>query len=162
MNRSRGVAVFDNGKSIAATRLSRPFAGRRVVVLLDEVRVVISTQVLIAVSDDDAVHEIRASLSALDCDVTVVDRDSDAVAVIQQTHPQLVLVGVQEDCCDHLDWVKTIKNESIVIAVVNLSDADAIGRSIEAGVDDFVTMPIERREVSNRIARILELHDSFR
>ncbi|ELP34618.1 hypothetical protein RBSWK_01450 [Rhodopirellula baltica SWK14] len=26
MNRSRGVVVFDNGKSIAATRLSRPFA----------------------------------------------------------------------------------------------------------------------------------------
>jgi len=25
MNRSRGAVVFDNGKSIAATRLSRPF-----------------------------------------------------------------------------------------------------------------------------------------
>ncbi|WP_417377457.1 DUF6714 family protein [Gimesia maris] len=28
MNRSRGVVVFDNGKSIAATRLSRSFVGR--------------------------------------------------------------------------------------------------------------------------------------
>ena len=30
MNRSRGVVVFDNGKSIAATRLSRPFPGLRI------------------------------------------------------------------------------------------------------------------------------------
>ena len=31
MNRSRGAVVFDNGKSIAATRLSRPFVGTCIV-----------------------------------------------------------------------------------------------------------------------------------
>src|SRR6056297_3388036 len=36
MNRSRGVVVFGNGKSIAATRLSRPFAYRTQFTLRDQ------------------------------------------------------------------------------------------------------------------------------
>jgi hypothetical protein len=37
MNRSRGVVVFDHGKSTAATRLSRTFVGLRICVCCDSI-----------------------------------------------------------------------------------------------------------------------------
>lgn len=124
----------------------------------------ITPRVLIAVRDDNDVSEICASLLDANYDITVADCDEDLIAIVQQNQPHLVLVGVDDVNRDCIDWVGVIKNDStsIVMAVIKLSDADAIRRSIAVGVDDFLTTPVRRTATSVRIAKILRLHDTLR
>lgn len=118
-------------------------------------------RILVAgMSEADAGH-IREHLSNNGYEIRFVDTDVDVFEQMRAFQPQLVLLDTAMESFDAFSTCKRIKQDSIamVLIVISLSAHDDIERAVESGMDDFVSKPLKRLELQERVVKLLKLQD---
>jgi CheY-like chemotaxis protein len=90
---------------------------------------------------------------------TAVDADT-ALEAVRTVRPRLILMDLQLPGVDGLELTKQLKadpetREIIVIAVTAYAMKGDQDRALAAGCDDYVTKPIDTRQLPETIARHL-------
>jgi DNA-binding response OmpR family regulator len=127
-----------------------------------------STTVLVVDDNIDNADLLRDYLAARGFHVVVAHSGDEALAQFDQTRPALVLLDVMMpgrsgwDVCrlmkQHPDHGKSIR----VIMVTALKEWDDKQSALQEGADDYLTKPIDFRDLDTRIERNLALLDVAR
>ena len=116
--------------------------------------------VLVVDDDPDLRRLMRRTLERWH-DVLEADGVAEALALVSQRHVDLVLLDVMMPGTDGLAGCRAIKAASKdylpVLLVTALGAQDDRNAGLEAGADDFLTKPVDRRELVLRVATFLRL-----
>ncbi len=86
----------------------------------------------------------------------------DALAIVDQQAPDLILLDVMMPDIDGCEVARRIKSKSSsknipVVMVTALGDHDARMLGLSAGAEDFLTKPVDRAELCMRVRNLLRL-----
>ena len=118
----------------------------------------------VLVVDDELMNRslIRATLGGF-CDVMEADSGAKALELLQQRPVDLVLLDVMMPLMNGYEACRKIKEQAReflpVLLVTALDEQDDRNRGLESGADDFLTKPVDRRELLLRTRSFLRLRD---
>lgn len=122
-----------------------------------------STTLLVVDDNIDNADLLRDYLAARGFHVVVAHSGDEALAQFEQTRPALVLLDIMMpgrsgwDVCrlmkQHPDHGKSVR----VIMVTALKEWDDKQSALQEGADDYLTKPIDFRDLDTRIERNLAL-----
>lgn len=97
-------------------------------------------------------------------DVTTAADANDAMASIRTTPPDLILMDVQLPGIDGLELTRRLKADPatkpiVIIAVTAYAMKGDQEKALIAGCDDYVTKPIDTKELPLTVARHLAARD---
>jgi DNA-binding NtrC family response regulator len=117
------------------------------------------TRVLI-VDDDVAMAKYLAShLARRNFEVTVASGDQEALRIFRSLDPLLVLLDTSMTSANGAGVLERMKHIKPTVSIVVLSaskDPEAIFRVSKLGADEYLTKPIDPKELDVRIGRVLE------
>ena len=117
------------------------------------------TRVLI-VDDDVAMAKYLAShLGRRNFEVAVASGDQEALRMFRSLDPVLVLLDISMSSSNGVGVLERIKHIKPTVSIVVLSaskDPEAIFRVSKLGADEYLTKPIDPKELDVRIGRVLE------
>ncbi|MDH4203820.1 MAG: response regulator [Phycisphaerae bacterium] len=105
---------------------------------------------------------ILAYLEDIDCESLSAAGGQEALEMIQNDPPDLVLLDVMMPKISGFEVCKRIKNnpetaDIPVIMVTALSEMGDIERAINSGTDDFLSKPVNKWELLARVRTMLKL-----
>lgn len=110
--------------------------------------------------DDDrvAVLTLASLLNDLYFEVSSADNGHDAWTILKDGYPWLIILDWVMPLVDGVELCKRIRAEQetfsikpYIIAVSSKADATDKAQFLEAGADDYVTKPFDRREMMARV-----------
>lgn len=120
----------------------------------------------ILVVDDDSTNLklIKALLTKEGYDCLCKKNGQDALLVLKQYRPDLMLIDVMMPVMDGFELTRQIKaNESTknipVILVTALSDRNSRIEGLETGAEEFINKPIDQMELKIRVRNLLRLKE---
>ena len=118
--------------------------------------------VLIVDDNEQNLELIQAYLEDLDCETIPAYDGQQALDVIAQNPPDLILLDIMMPKMSGFEVCKRVKNdpktaEIPIIMVTALHEFGDIERAIEAGTDDFLSKPVNRLELTTRVRTMLKL-----
>jgi len=119
--------------------------------------------ILIVEDEEDLRHVLIFNLEAAGHRVIAASRGAEAIRLVKQEVPDLVLLDVMLPDVTGLDVCRQIKTEAATkhtCVVMLTARAEEIDRVVgfELGADDYVTKPFSVRELVLRISAILRRH----
>ncbi|MDB4969035.1 MAG: hypothetical protein JWN44_4724 [Myxococcales bacterium] len=118
----------------------------------------------ILVVDDQALNRelIRAFLDGSDHELVDAGSGEEALAAAERQPPDLVLLDVMMPGIDGYETTQRLKEQAgdkflPVILLTSLADSTAKVTGLLMGADEFLTKPIDRRELTARIRNLLAL-----
>lgn len=119
---------------------------------------------ILLVEDDIPLAEWVADyLTARDFKVTTTGRGDDAVELINQLNPDLVLLDGMLPGMDGLDVCKTVRpnfENPIIMLTARDEEIDEV-LGLEMGADDYITKPVRARALLARIRVLLRRSDKI-
>src|SRR5260370_843804 len=125
---------------------------------------------LIPVGDDvpDNVEILQLRLESQGYEIITARDGEEALAVIRDKLPDLILMDIQMPKLDGIETVKQLKSDGSlpfipVILVTARTDAKDVVAGLEAGGDDYLTKPVDQAALVARaraMLRIKALHDT--
>jgi adenylate cyclase len=123
----------------------------------------------ILVVDDipDNVEILRMRLGSLGYEVVVAEDGEQALAVVRETPPDLILLDIMMPRIDGLEVVRRLKADAtlpfipVILVTAKASPTDVVA-GLDAGGDDYLSKPIEHGALVARVRamlRIKALHD---
>ena len=112
----------------------------------------------VLVAEDNAVNRlvVQATLEELGCAVELVEDGERALGAIGRRRPDLVLMDCQMPVLDGYEATRRLRAGGVDVPVVALT-ANALDgdreRCLEAGMDDYLTKPIDRDALEAAIGR---------
>ena len=105
---------------------------------------------------------IMAYLEDIDCDILSAEGGQEALEIIENDPPDLVLLDVMMPKISGFEVCKRIKNnpntaQIPIIMVTALSEMGDIERAINSGTDDFLSKPVNKWELLTRVKTMLKL-----
>ncbi len=120
------------------------------------------------VVDDGAANRelIRAYLAQIDCEVLLAEDGPTALAAIELSPPDLVLLDVRMPRMDGYEVCRRIKAMPRgkllpVVMITGLSQTTHRIMALEAGADDFMAKPVEAAELTARVRSALRLKELY-
>ncbi|MHC4187587.1 MAG: response regulator [Planctomycetota bacterium] len=118
--------------------------------------------VLIVDDNEQNLELIQAYLEDLDCKTVPAYDGQQALDIIAQNPPDLILLDIMMPKMSGFEVCKRVKNdpkttEIPIIMVTALHEFGDIERAIEAGTDDFLSKPVNRLELTTRVKTMLKL-----
>ena len=120
------------------------------------------------VVDDGAANRelIRAYLAQIDCEVLLAADGPTALAAIELSPPDLVLLDVRMPRMDGYEVCRRIKAMPRgkllpVVMITGLSQTTHRIMALEAGADDFMAKPVEAAELIARVRSALRLKELY-
>ena len=117
---------------------------------------------ILVVDDEPEVRELLADLlGELGQRVQTVPGCRDAIALIQQKAPDLVVTDLRMPEMDGIEltsWLKQHAPDVDVIIVTAYADKDSAIRALRAGVYDYLTKPLNFEELDATLRRVAEKH----
>jgi signal transduction histidine kinase len=119
---------------------------------------------ILIVDDEPTAREtVVAMLEAEDYDLQLAKDGMQALQMLEQLQPDLILLDVMLPGMDGFEVCRRIRAtprlaEVPVIMLTALDDRDSLLRGIEAGADDFLTKPVDGRELQARARTITRLN----
>ncbi len=121
-----------------------------------------SARVLIV---DDHAHNVEllgAYLEELECEVMTAADGAEAMAKIEATPPDLILLDVMMPRVSGYQVCARVKADPAtrdipVIMVTALNEVGDVERAVESGADDFLTKPVNRLELVTRVRSLLKV-----
>ncbi len=113
---------------------------------------------LLLLEDDDGIRaSLRMALEDEDYEVDEASRAEDALGLLRNKTPDLVLVDLMLGGMDGFTFIRRARPESDapIIVISALSETVDIVSALEAGADDYVTKPFVVNEVIARIRALL-------
>jgi CheY-like chemotaxis protein len=120
----------------------------------------------ILIVDDNPIN-LKLAASVLGCEGYNVLEASDAIqalSVISETPPDLILMDIAMPGMDGLTLTRRLKNDPVTrdILIIALTASAMKGdeeKARVAGCDGYITKPIDTRKLAAQIAEKLELRD---
>jgi DNA-binding response OmpR family regulator len=123
----------------------------------------------IFVIDDESTHRILAKeyLEESGYVVRLAEDGARALKMAKSVRPDLVLIDLMIPSMDGFELCKALKNSDgmadvPVILVTASREQDVIVRGLQAGIDDFITKPIDWAFLGDRVAHVLDLAEQKR
>ena len=96
-------------------------------------------------------------------DVRKAANAEEALRVLQEFHPRLILMDLQLPGMDGLALTRRLKadpahREIVIVAVTASAMKGDEEKAIEAGCDGYITKPIDTRALPRIVASLLDLH----
>ena len=103
---------------------------------------------------------MQAYLEGLDCEIRTARDGIEAVRMIDDTPPDLILLDVMMPRMSGFEVCQRIKSSPatsniMVIMVTALHEVGDFERAKEAGTDDFITKPVNKLELLTRVESLL-------
>jgi two-component system alkaline phosphatase synthesis response regulator PhoP len=121
------------------------------------------TPVVLVVDDNQQNLELlQAYLEDMDCETVPAHDGPEALEIIGNSAPDLVLLDVMMPKMSGFEVCKRIKNDPRtsdipVIMVTALNEFGDIERGIDSGTDDFLSKPVNKLELVTRVKTMLKL-----
>lgn len=117
-------------------------------------------RILVVEDNNDNMTLITDVLSSLDYEVISAKDGEEAVAVAKAEKPDLILMDLSLPRMDGWAATRQLKSDSEVahIPVIALTAHAMIGdreRALAAGCDDYISKPINIRELAGKLTQIL-------
>jgi len=118
---------------------------------------------VLIVDDEQANRELTGALVQADGHQTVIAcNGEEALVVIQQAHPDVVLMDIVMPKMGGIEACRKIKTNPLsysipVIIVTALNTKEEKLKAIQAGADDFIGKPFDQVELSARLKSLLRL-----
>ena len=114
---------------------------------------------LVLVVDDEPaiVRLVRATLERDGLTVVTAGRGEDAVTIVSEERPDLVVLDVMMPGIDGFETLRRIRGQSqvpVILVTARVADADKL-RGFQNGADDYLTKPFNPDELSARVAAVL-------
>ncbi len=114
---------------------------------------------LVLVVDDEPaiVRLVRATLERDGLAVVTAGRGEDAVTLVAEERPDLVVLDVMMPGIDGFETLRRIRGQSqvpVILVTARVADADKL-RGFQNGADDYLTKPFNPDELSARVAAVL-------
>lgn len=119
---------------------------------------------ILIVDDDVTAREtLVAMLEGEYYDLQLAKDGFQALRMLEQIQPDLILLDIMMPGMDGFEVCRRIRStpqvaEVPIIVLTALDDRDSLLRAIEAGADDFITKPADRRELTARVRTIVRLN----
>jgi signal transduction histidine kinase len=120
---------------------------------------------IVLIVDDDltARETLVAMLEGENYDLQLAKDGIQALQMLEQLQPDLILLDVMMPRMDGYEVCRRIRStiqlaEVPIILLTALDDRDSLVRGIEAGADDFLSKPADRRELTARVRTITRLN----
>ena len=120
------------------------------------------------VVDDGAANRelLRAYLAQIDCEVLLAEDGPTALAAIELSPPDLVLLDVRMPRMDGYEVCRRIKAMPRgkllpVVMITGLSQTTHRVMALEAGADDFMAKPVDPAELTARVRSALRLKELY-
>ncbi len=123
----------------------------------------ISGATILLVDDNQQNLELmQAYLEDLPCTLKTAVDGVEAIEMIEQSPPDLVVLDVMMPRMSGFEVCQKIKSqpatrEIVVIMVTALHEVGDYERAVECGTNDFITKPVNKVELLTRIRSLLEL-----
>ena len=121
------------------------------------------TPIVLVVDDDEPSLELlQAYLEDVDCETIPAQDGLEALRIISDKTPDLVLLDIMMPKMSGFEVCKRIKNDPKtsdipVIMVTALNEFGDIERGIDSGTDDFISKPVNKLELVTRVKTMLKL-----
>ncbi len=105
---------------------------------------------------------IQAYMESMPCRILVAHDGIEAMARIEQDHPDVVLLDVMMPRMSGFEVCQRVKanpatRETTIIMVTALHEIGDMERAVECGCDDFVSKPVNKVELLTRVRGLLGL-----
>ena len=139
-----------------------PLTGRPQMSTSDTAPIDLSKALILLVDDNEQNLElIQAYLEELPCRIRTARDGVEAVRMIDEDCPDLVLLDVMMPRMSGFEVCQKIKSSDAtrdvkVIMVTALHETGDFERAVEVGTDDFITKPVNKLELLTRVRSLLE------
>ncbi|CAN5233296.1 N/A [soil metagenome] len=121
--------------------------------------------ILVVDDNPDNVEILRAFLESRGYTVADANDGQAALAKLDQVRPALVLLDVMMPGMDGWQVCRTIKNHpqlggTRVVMVTAKSGFEDKYEGLRSGADDYLTKPVDLKELADKVARNLEARDA--
>lgn len=117
---------------------------------------------------DDSVDSLRllqVTLKLKGYNVIIADSGAEALVKIAESPPDLVLLDVVMPDIDGYEVTRQIKHNSnlpfIPILLVTGSEKSSVVKGLDAGADEFICKPVDKKELLARVRALLRLKHSM-
>jgi len=105
---------------------------------------------------------LRGCLAEIECEVVIAADSRAAQDYIALSPPDVVVVGATLPSCSGFEICRRIKGDPrtsaiMVLMVTALSERADIERAVQAGIDDFLSIPVRKDAFLTRIRNMLKL-----
>ena len=113
---------------------------------------------IMVVDDEKNICElIRLYLEKEGFDVTIANNGSDAIAMIRQNHPDLVLLDIMMPVIDGWEVCRQVREFSQVPIIMLTAKGETFDKvmGLDLGADDYIVKPFDTKEVVARVKAVL-------
>lgn len=117
------------------------------------------TRVLIVDEDHAMAKYLASHLARRNFEVTLASGDQEALRIFRSLDPTLVLLDTSMNSTNGAGILERLKHIKPTVSIVVISaskDPEAIFRVSKLGADEYLTKPIDPKELDIRIGRVLE------
>ena len=120
-----------------------------------------TVRVLIAEDHPHGAELLEAYLADTPWDTRVAVNGEEALRIAREWHPDIVLLDVMMPRLSGFEVCRTLRadpdNRDVGILMITALDQPSdVDRALDAGTDDFLTKPIDKRELLLRINALLD------
>ena len=120
------------------------------------------SRILIVHDNEADVRTWKEYLSDLDCDIDVAGEGDDTLERVARFQPDLILLNPMIGKGGGFDVCRQVKEDpatrkAMILMVLALNEPGDIERAVDAGTDDFLTIPVVKLELVKRVENLLKL-----
>ncbi|GGG01969.1 MULTISPECIES: response regulator transcription factor [Cysteiniphilum] len=121
---------------------------------------------ILLIDDEAQIRKfLKKTLLVLGYDVYDAVSAEHATEILNQQHPDLILLDLGLPDQDGQKWLANLRVKHLHVPVIVVSarcDGDEVVKALENGANDYVRKPFDMSELVARIKRNLELVDAFK
>ncbi|MBR5065358.1 MAG: response regulator transcription factor [Oscillospiraceae bacterium] len=113
---------------------------------------------IMVVDDEKNICELlRLYLEKEDFDVTICNNGSDAISLIRQNQPSLVLLDIMMPVIDGWEVCRQVREFSNVPIIMLTAKGETFDKvmGLDLGADDYIVKPFDTKEVVARVKAVL-------
>jgi two-component system, sensor histidine kinase and response regulator len=122
-------------------------------------------RILLVDDSADSLRLLQVTLKLKGYNVTIADSGAEALVQIAEYPPDLVLLDVVMPDMDGYEVTRQIKHNSnlpfIPILLVTGSEKSSVVKGLDAGADEFIRKPVDKKELLARVRALLRLKHSM-
>ena len=122
-------------------------------------------KILLVDDSADSLRLLQVTLKLKGYNVSIADNGAEALVKIAESPPDLVLLDVVMPDMDGYEVTRQIKHNSnlpfIPILLVTGSEKSSVVKGLDAGADEFIRKPVDKKELLARVRALLRLKHSM-